>query len=94
MGISVYESFKSRAVARRGNVPMPRKREKHLGGHALLVVGYDRRQRLFLVRNSWGNRWALRGYCRMPYAYLLDPDLAWDFWTARRISIPRRPRKK
>jgi len=87
MGISVYESFKSRAVTRSGNVPMPRKRERHLGGHALLVVGYDRRRRLFLARNSWGARWGLRGYCRMPYAYLLDPDLSWDFWTARRVSI-------
>jgi C1A family cysteine protease len=96
MGISVYESFKKRNVARSGIVPMPRRGEKHLGGHALLVVGYDRRRRQFLVRNSWGARWGLGGYCRMPYAYLLNPDLAWDFWTARRISIRRssRIRKK
>jgi C1A family cysteine protease len=94
MGISVYESFKSRAVTRSGVVPMPRRREKHLGGHALLVVGYDRRRRLFLVRNSWGSRWGLEGYCLLPYAYLLDPDLAWDFWTARRVSISRRRKAK
>lgn len=86
MGISVYESFKKRGVARSGIVPMPRRREKHLGGHALLVVGYDRPRRRFLVRNSWGARWGLRGYCWMPYRYLLNPDLAWDFWTARRLS--------
>jgi len=91
MGISVYESFKKRAVARSGIVPMPHRREKHLGGHALLVVGYDRRRRRFLVRNSWGARWGLGGYCLMPYPYLLNPNLAWDFWTARRISIRRRP---
>ena len=91
MGISVYESFKKRGVARSGLVPMPDRREKHLGGHALLVVGYDRRRRLFVVRNSWGARWGLGGYCLMPYPYLLNPDLAWDFWTARRISIRRRP---
>ena len=94
MGISVYESFKKRNVARSGIVPMPRRREKHLGGHALLVVGYDRRRRQFLVRNSWGARWGLGGYCRMPYAYLLNPDLAWDFWTARRISIRRSPKTR
>jgi C1A family cysteine protease len=90
MGISVYESFKTREVARTGIVPMPRRREKHLGGHALLVVGYDRRRRQFLVRNSWGARWGLGGYCLLPYAYLLNPDLAWDFWTARRLSNQRR----
>jgi len=92
MGISVYESFKSRKVARSGVVPLPRRGEKHLGGHALLVVGYDRRRRRFLVRNSWGEGWGLGGYCLMPYPYLLNPDLAWDFWTARRVSMEPRPR--
>jgi C1A family cysteine protease len=96
MGISVYESFKGKGVARKGIVPMPLRREKHLGGHALLVVGYDRGRRRFVVRNSWGSGWGLGGYCLMPYAYLANPDLAWDFWTVRRISIrrgeERRPR--
>src|SRR5712691_2715928 len=40
-GISVYESFESAAVAKSGNVPMPKVSEKNLGGHAILAVGYD-----------------------------------------------------
>lgn len=94
MGISVYESFKSRKVARSGIVPLPQRGEKHLGGHALLVVGYDRPRRRFLVRNSWGARWGRGGYCLMPYPYLLNPDWAWDFWTARRISVRRGPKTR
>ena len=38
-GFSVYESFESREVARTGVVPMPERREKQVGGHAVLAVG-------------------------------------------------------
>ncbi len=80
-GISVYESFESASVARTGKVPMPKASEQNLGGHAILAVGYDDVARRFLVRNSWGDDWGQRGYCTIPYAYLLDENLADDFWT-------------
>jgi hypothetical protein len=84
IGISVYQSFIGRTVARSGVVSMPHKRERHLGGHAMLVVGYDDKARQFIVRNSAGPGWGKHGYCMMPYAYLLDVQLAWDFWMVRR----------
>lgn len=82
-GISVYESFESPGVRATGRVPMPRKRERRLGGHAVLVVGYREASRRFIVRNSWGPRWGMGGYFTVPFPYLLDPDLAWDLWTVR-----------
>jgi len=39
-GFEVYASFESAAVARTGVVPMPKKGEKLLGGHAVVAVGY------------------------------------------------------
>ena len=33
-----------------------------------------------------GNRWGDRGYCYLPYHYMLNTDLAWDPWTVRRIT--------
>lgn len=86
LGISVYKSFSSARVARTGLVPLPRRSERHLGGHAMLVVGYDDATRTFIVRNSWGPRWGKRGYCALPYEYVMHPSLAWDFWTARRLD--------
>ena len=68
-----------------GRVPMPQRGEKTLGGHAVLVVGYEERGDRFLVRNSWGTRWGQRGTFTLPWNYLLNPDLAWDFWTVRRV---------
>jgi C1A family cysteine protease len=41
---------------------------------------------MFIVRNSWGPLWGMAGYCYMPYAYLLDDNLAADFWTIRVVN--------
>ena len=38
----------------------------------MLAVGYDERKQRFIVRNSWGTGWGMRGYFTMPYAYLTD----------------------
>lgn len=84
IGISVYDSFESDKVAKTGMVPMPNlKKESMLGGHALLVVGYDDSKRVFVVRNSWGTSWGDKGYCYIPYNYLTNSNLASDFWTLR-----------
>jgi C1A family cysteine protease len=86
-GFAVYESFKSALVKHTGVVPLPsRAHETHLGGHAMLVVGYLDDSRHFIVRNSWGPEWGHEGYCYIPYQYALDPDLAWDFWTVQKVT--------
>lgn len=82
-GFTVYESFESAAVAKTGQLNLPGKKEKTLGGHAVLAVGYDDRTRRFLVRNSWGAAWGLSGYFTMPYDYLSNGNLADDLWTLR-----------
>jgi C1A family cysteine protease len=85
-GFSVYESFESDEVARTGIMPMPSMRENMLGGHAVLAVGYDDSLNMFIVRNSWGSGWGQQGYFLMPYNFIIDDDLAADFWTVR--SVP------
>jgi C1A family cysteine protease len=86
MGMSVYDSFLTPAVRTSGRVPMPDRSEAPRGGHAVLVVGYRDASEHFIVRNSWGRGWGHAGYFFLPYAYLLNPALAFDFWTVRRVG--------
>jgi C1A family cysteine protease len=86
VGFTVYQSFESDAVATTGIVPMPGHHEQVLGGHAVLVVGYDDSQSRFIVRNSWGAQWGQNGYFLMPYAYLTNRRLSSDFWSANRTE--------
>ncbi len=82
-GFTVYESFNSREMADTGVMPMPEKKEKILGGHAVMAVGYDDKKQAIIVRNSWGNHWGAKGYFYMPYAYITNSHLCDDFWTIR-----------
>jgi C1A family cysteine protease len=85
-GFSVYESFMTSAVAKSGHAQMPKSKETLEGGHAVLAVGYDDAHQWFIVRNSWGTSWGLKGYFTLPYSYLLDNDLSDDFWTIRAVQ--------
>jgi C1A family cysteine protease len=85
-GFTVYQSFESPQVAQTGLVPMPASGEKSIGGHAVMAVGYDDSKQCFIVRNSWGPGWGLAGYFLMPYAYIIQANLANDFWTIRVVA--------
>ncbi len=93
-GFTVYESFESSAVAQTGIVNLPQKKEKVLGGHAVMAAGYDDASQRFIVRNSWGINWGQSGYFTMPYAYLTNPNLADDFWTIRLVEVNPAVKKK
>lgn len=86
IGFSVYESFETQRVAKTGHAPLPASKEKELGGHAVLCVGYNDARGWFILRNSWGTRWGMKGYFTLPYAYLTESNLADDFWTIRLVQ--------
>lgn len=80
-GMTAYESFESPEVAKTGLLPMPKHNEQIVGGHCMAIVGYNESKKIFIVRNSWGDSWALAGYCEIPYAYI--EKYASDMWTIR-----------
>jgi C1A family cysteine protease len=85
-GFTVYQSFESPTVARTGHAPMPGSGERPVGGHAVVAVGYDDANQWFIVRNSWGAAWGMKGYFTLPYSYLIQPALSSDFWTIRLVG--------
>jgi len=81
-GFMVYSAFESDSVAESGILHMPDfATEKCMGGHAVLMVGYDDSTKRVIVRNSWGSSWGQGGYFTMPYDYVTNLNLANDFWT-------------
>lgn len=82
-GITLYDSFEGADVSATGIVPMPGPGEKPIGGHCMVVGGYDDLAQCYTVRNSWGTDWGAAGYCYIPYAYMHSDDVD-DCWTIRR----------
>jgi C1A family cysteine protease len=85
-GFTVYESFETAQVAKTGHAPLPKSNEQSVGGHAVMCVGYDDAKQWFIVRNSWGDQWGMKGYFTLPYSYLISANLASDFWTIRVVA--------
>jgi len=89
VGFSVYSSFDTNIVARTGIMPYPdTKKEKLLGGHAVLLVGYNKNNNTFIARNSWGTGWGDRGYFYMPFQVIQNTSMSSDFWVIKSISNP------
>jgi C1A family cysteine protease len=84
-GFGVYESYQSRTVSKTGIVPIPDRSERKLGGHAVLLVGYDDSRQLYKFRNSYGTSWGAEGNGFLPYNYVENPQLAGDFWIVREV---------
>lgn len=87
-GFTVFEAFESDEVAETGIVPMPSASDSPIGGHAVVIVGYDDSKNAFLVRNSWGTGWGIdgSGYFWLPYNYVLDSSLSSDFWVITKVK--------
>jgi C1A family cysteine protease len=79
VGMLIYESLESDTVSRTGIVPLPNvQTEKCLGGHAMLIVGYD--EGTFKIMNSWGYTWGNNGFCNVPAEYITDKNLTFELW--------------
>jgi len=90
-GIRLYTSFtNSLDTMFGGSVHEPnRAKEKLLGGHCMMCVGYQKRDdesEYAIVMNSWGSGWGDAGYCYIPLNYLLSSD-SYDFWTVRTVEV-------
>jgi len=87
MGFDVYSSFIS--TGRTGVMPYPNTRtERLLGGHAVLLVGYDMNREAFIARNSWGTSWGLQGYFYMQFQVVQDTTMSDDFWIIKTVNNP------
>lgn len=80
-GILIFKSFESDIVAKTGIVPFPDiLQDTILGRHCVIIVGYHNKTKRFKMRNSWGKEFGDNGYFYVDYKYILDYQLASDFY--------------
>jgi len=100
IGVPVGQSFMDCAT-NGGWVPVPPDNDSLLGGHALLVVGYDDNMKgpdgnvgYFIVLNSWGNIGA-GGFIFIPYAFFTSnwvvSQSGTDNWQQTNQNVPPPP---
>ena len=80
------EVFKGMMGTKTGVVPMPKRSEGPLGGHAVCLVGYDDKKALVKFKNSWGISWGGRGYGWLHYEYV--DRFMMDAWSSVDIDDP------
>lgn len=83
-GFAVYESFRDPTLWDPAQDRMPAK-GKCLGGHAVLAVGYTQKRKSFIVRDSQGTKWGMKGHFLMPYAFVTSSACR-DFWVIELVS--------
>lgn len=84
-GIMLHESAVSEAAAKTGALPLPLLGDAAIGGHAVLIVGYDDLTDTLTFRNSWGEAWGDKGYGTLPQRYASKAGLMGDVWVARKV---------
>jgi len=96
-GFTVYDSIAQANGAGKGKIPFPCPKDKVLGGHAIMAVGYDDAMKIknancgkgttgaLLIRNSWGDSWGDAGYGWIPYEYVLK-GIAVDWWALLKLD--------
>jgi len=83
IGVEVFEGMMK---TKTGLVPMPKKTERSLGGHAICPVGYDDKKKEIKFKNSWSDKWGQKGYGVLPYAYV--ERYMMDAWSSVDIDDP------
>ena len=76
--ITGFTCFSNIWNAQKGVIPLPNKQV--IGGHAVILVGYDDQKQLFKFKNSWGSTWGDGGYGYLPYAYYTQGYMT-DIWS-------------
>lgn len=69
-GVEVFESWLAKKAQKTGLIPIPKRNEELIGGHAVCIVGFDDSRQLFKFKNSWSAKWADKGYGYLLYEYI------------------------
>ena len=76
--------FRGMMETKTGLVPLPKRGERMLGGHAICPVGYDDNKGRIKFKNSWSASWGDKGFGYLGYDYL--ESFMMDAWSSVDIT--------
>lgn len=57
-----------------------------LGGHALMLTGFNDATKYFTVRNSWGNFLGNKVYYYLLYNYVTNPAITYELYSVTKVG--------
>lgn len=75
--VAGFTCFSNIWTAVGGVIPAPN--SQPVGGHAVLLVGYNDTTRQLKFKNSWSTSWGVDGYGFLPYSFL-ETGNVFDMW--------------
>jgi len=85
-GIKIFNSFHSKKTIRTGIIKLPEKIDYLLGGHSIVIIGYDDHINSFIFINSWGITWGNNGIGFIPYIYINNKNYSDEFFILNKIN--------
>lgn len=84
VGFLVPQSFEGDQIADPNNATlvMPPAGFTPIGGHGVSAVGYIDIKQVFIILNSWGDKWGAKGFFYMPYEFMASGNVI-DAWALR-----------
>lgn len=86
IGFVVYQNFQPNQA---GLIPMPA--GSALGGHNVVITGRKNADRLYIIDNSWSERWGVTisgqpGRAYLPYDFVHNPQITFELKTISNVE--------
>jgi C1A family cysteine protease len=93
-GIKIFKNINNDEIKKTGIIEICENTNENtnennlLGGHCIILVGFDDNTRYFKFINSWGNKWGENGFGYLPYEYISNKYLSDEFYILKQVTNP------
>ena len=87
-GIKLFNSIYNDDVKKTGIINKYDKNDELLGGHCIIIIGFDDTTKYYKFINSWGTSWGNNGFGFLPYEFINNNKLSNEFYILKEVSNP------
>jgi hypothetical protein len=87
-GIKVYDNFNNKNSIKTGKILNPTSNNELIGGHSIIIVGFNDITKEYTFLNSWGKAWGDDGFGYIQYDYIHNSELTDEFFILTKITNP------